>query len=341
VTISQLAAAPYRLVWDDFTDGFAVSGPRARWSYVTLGPYVANDGAITTSATGLRVVSSGAHPQTGDPAFVRTRAPSNPAGPPGTVDHVKWLTLSTHVAATGQPGFDAVPGQVLTLEITASGRTYGTTQHPFDQHVTDPEGDPRLAAAGVNMTDEETGLNFCFFLTNKQIYVYYARRGTAREQFGNYAAFGYAIPVARRTSADWHDLAIRYDRAAGIANWFVDGSEAFRVDRIGGYLASREYLVIDHGGADSPVLPAQLNCGMGMYTLLDASRPGTGGSGLVRIDATESYYFDPGCGQPHRQCFADEESLAANRLFGQGAELLVSHVTVSSAPIRSGGGLDD
>lgn len=62
MTISQLAAAPYRLAWDDFTEGFAVSGPRARWSYVTLGPCVADDGAVTTSATGLRVVSSGAHP---------------------------------------------------------------------------------------------------------------------------------------------------------------------------------------------------------------------------------------------------------------------------------------
>ncbi len=332
MTTPQLAAAPFRLVWDDFSNGFTASGPRARWSYLTLGSHVADDGIVTTSEAGLRVAASGTHPRTGDPAFVNTLAPHNPAGVPGTVDHCKWLALSTHVAATGQPGFDAVPGQVLAVETTASGRSYGTSGHPFGEHVTDPETDPRLAAAGVNFTDEETGLNFAFFLTNEQLYVFYARRGDARRRLGNYASFCYTVPVARRTPAQWHNLGFRYDRAAGTVRWLVDGCEVFRVDLIGGYLTSREHPVIDHGGKETPVLPAQLNCGMGMYTLLDASRPGTGGNGLVRIDAAEAFYFDPVRGQPYTQRFVDEQSLAASRLFGQGAELLVSRVTVSATP---------
>jgi Family of unknown function (DUF6081) len=332
VRILRLDETPYRLVWDDFSDGFAVSGPRARWSYLTLGSHVSDDGVATTSAASLRVVSRGTHPQTGDPAFVRTLAPDNPGGLSGTVDHVKWLALSTHVAATGQPGFDAVPGQVLTFEMRVSGRTYGTARHPFGENVIDPDTDPRLAAAGVNWNDEETGLIFCFFLTNEQIYAYYERLGIARKRLGDYAAFSYAIPVARRTPAQWHNLAIRYDRAASMVRWLVDGSEVFQVDQPGCYLASRQHLVIDHGGIESPVLPAQLNCGMGMYTLLDANWPGTGGRGLVRVSAAEGYYFDPARGQPHPQRFVDEQSLAASRLFGQGAELLVSHVTVSATP---------
>lgn len=335
MTLSQPGMAPYRLVWDDFGDGFTASGPQARWSYQTAGPHVADDGVATTSAAGLQVVSSGSNPQTGEPAFVRTLAPEpeNPAGLPGTLDHVKWLVHSTHVASTGRPGFDAVPGQRLTFETAVSLRTYGTARHPFGAHVVDPDMDLRLAAGAVNCYDPETFVVFDFFLTNRQIYAVYERLPFVRQALGNYASFTYAVPMTRRTPTDRHNLAISYDRATGVVRWLIDGSEAFGVDRLGRHLASREHLVLDHGGVESSVLPTQLNCGMAMFTLLDASLPGTGGNGLVRVSAADGYYFDPAGGEPHPQCFVDEQSLASNRLFGQGAELLVSHVTVSNTPI--------
>jgi len=333
MTAPKRDAAPYQ--WDDFGDGFTVAEPGARWSYQSAGPHVADDGVATTTAAGLRVVSSGTDPRTGEPAFVRTLAPEpeNPAGLPGTLDHVKWLVHATHVASTGKPGFDAVPGERLTFEMTVSGRTYGTARHPFGTHVADPDTDLRLAAVAVNCYDQETFLVFDFFLTNGQIYAVYERLPFARQALGNYAAFTYAVPVATRTPADWHDLAISYDRGSGVVRWLVDGSEAFRVDRLGCHLASREYLVLDHGGVQSPALPAQLNCGMGMFTMLDAALPGTDGTGLVRVSAADGYYVDPVGGEPHQQRFVDEKSLAANRLFGQGAELLVARVTVSRTTI--------
>jgi hypothetical protein len=83
----------------------------------------------------------------------------------------------------------------------------------------------------------------------------------------------------------------------------------------------------------APVLPVQLNCGMAMFTLLDASSPGTGGNGLVRVSAAADYYFDPASGEPHPQRFVDEQSLAANRLFGQDTELLATSL---STRIRAG-----
>ncbi len=103
-TKSKLTArSPYRIVWDDFRNGFSTSGPDARWSYVTVGSYVANDGVITTSQHGLQVVSSGRKHDTGQPAFVHTVAheEDNGHGLPGTLDHVKWLAFTNHTASTG------------------------------------------------------------------------------------------------------------------------------------------------------------------------------------------------------------------------------------------------
>jgi hypothetical protein len=150
---------------------------------------------------------------------------------------------------------------------------------------------------------------------------------------GNYAAFSYAVPLARRAPAGWHDLAISYDRAAGVVRWLIDGREAFAVDRLGRHLASREHLVLDHGGVEKDVAPAQLNCGMGLFTLLDARLPGDVGRGLVRLCAPDAFYVDPARGAPHRQRFVDDESSPGGRLFGQGAALSVARVTVSSLPI--------
>lgn len=333
MTTPRLATAPFRLVWDDFGNGFSAAGPHARWSYQSAGPHVADDGVATTSQGILRVVSSGTNPETGDPAFTRTLAPepANPAGLSGTLDHVKWLAQGTHLASTGQPGFDAVPGQELTVEMGMSARIYGTAVHPFGEHVIDPESDLRLATAAMSWYDPQTLLVFSFFLTNERIFAYYERLPFARKALGDYAAFNYAIPVVQRKPADWHDLAISYDRAAGVVRWLVSGVTVFQVDQLGRRLASRDHLIVDHGGREVPVLPAQMNCAMAMFTILDGSWPGTDGRGLARISEAEGYYFDPARGEPHPQRFVDERSLAASRLFGQGAELLISHVTVSAA----------
>jgi hypothetical protein len=334
MTVPQLETAARRLVWDDFGGGLAVYGPRARWSYQTAGPHVADDAVATATPDGLRVVASGTNPRTGEPAFTRTLAPEpeNPAGLPGTLDHTKWMVHSTHIASTGLPGFDAEPGRLLTFETTVSARTYGTAGHPFAEHVADPDADMRLAVAAVNCYDPRSLLVFDFFLTNSQIYAIYERLPFARPALGHYAAFTYAVPVARRAHDERHALAISNDRAAGVMRWLIGGSEVFRVDRLGRYLESRQYLVIDHGGTEAPVEPAQINCGLSLFTMLDCCPPGQGGPGLVRISAAGGYYFDPGAGAPHPQRFADEFSLAANRLFGQGAELVVSDMVVSDSP---------
>ncbi len=322
----------YRIVWDDFNGGFSTSGPDARWSYITVGPYVANDGNITTSREGLRVISSGRNPDTGEPAFVHTIAQEedNGCGLPGTLDHVKWLTFTNHTASTGHQGFDAEPNQELSCETWMSGRTYGAGGHPFGDHVANPNADLRLGTVTMNTIDPETATVFNFLITNEQIYAFYERLPNLRGQLGNYAAFSYAIPVAGRSPHDGHHLQISYDRSAGVTRWLVDGNEVYQVGRLGHHLDSREHLVLDHGGEETPVEPRQLNCGMGMISVLDGELPGQ--SALVRLSGTDGFYFDPATGEPDPQTFLDDESLESNRLFGQGAGMNMSRYVVSSAP---------
>jgi hypothetical protein len=322
----------YRIVWDDFRDGFATAGP-ARWSYAGAGPHVGDDGIVTTSEQGLRVFSSGTNPITGRPAFTHTvsHEDESDAGVPGLLDHVKWLVYANHLASSGHQGFDAVPGHELSAETWISGCTYGTSGQPFGSAVPDADDDLRLASAAMNAFDPESNIAVDFFLTNRRIYAFYERLPGARATLGNYAAFSSYIPVARRSPADLHHLKICYDRSNGVVRWIVDGTEAHRVDRLG-YRPDRRYLALDHGGVETAVEPRQLSFGMGMFTLLDGALPGGGGPGLVRLSAAGPRYFGPALGEPHPQTFLDDPSVASHRLFGQGASLALSRYVISSVP---------
>ncbi|MFD2078421.1 hypothetical protein SAMN05421678_11436 [Actinopolymorpha cephalotaxi] len=320
----------YRRLWDDFKDGFTVGTPTAKWFYFRAGSFTGDDGMITTGPHGLTVVSPGRNSTTGDPAFTLTLAPdSRNGGLAGGLDHVKWLAYANHTASSGHPGFDAVTGQVLSLETWLGGRTYGTRFQPFGGAVDDPDDDLRLASFAANLIDFETYAVFDFFLTNKTIYAFYERlpfgRGPALGD--NYAAFSFQIPVAANHPRAVHHLRISYDRAAGTVRWYVDEEEVFGVDRIGCRI-DRRYLTLDHGGEDVLLEPRQLACGMGMFTLLDGYCPT--GTSLVKLGDGPTGYFDPNVGEPTPSTFVDPSSLPSSRLFGQGARLDVRRVVVSS-----------
>jgi hypothetical protein len=342
-TASGQEARPYRTVWDDFQDGFTATvtpgAPGARWFYFSAGPFVGDDGLTTTSTRGLKVVPKDTNPATGRPAFTRTlgQEPTN-GGLPGGLDHVKWLAYANNIASAGFPGFDAVPGQDLACETSLSGRTFGTAGHPFGARVRDPNDDLRLGAVAFNAIDFETFIVADFFVTNERIYALYERLPFGRPSSGGtlneYASFTYTIPVATRSAGDQHHLKIEYDSSRGLVRWLVGGNEVFRVSRLG-HRIDRRHMVLDHGGAEALVQPRQLACGMGMFTLLDASRPGQQGpaaisDGLVRLSTALNFYFHTGLGQPTPQTFADPASAASSRLFGQGAELNARRLVVSS-----------
>lgn len=319
-------AAP---IWfDDFSDGF-VAGPigsDAKWSPLEVGAFRPHDAIVRVDGDGLSVIPKGVNPVSGEPAFTQTMVPVPPEAEfPGVLDHVKWVASVNHRSSKGFTGFDTLSGKTIHVEAVVGGRTFGTAGHPFGDAVRDPAGDFRLSAFAMVTMDTETNVVFDFFLTNNSIYAMYERAPFAREAFGHYAAFSFAVPVATRTPDDWHRLAVSYDRDANVARWFIDGSLMLEVDRVGRRI-DRRYMAIDVGGEDQVVQLNQLECGLGMFSLMDASIGG--GPGLIDLYGYPMF-FDTLRGEPTPLDYVDRESRESSRLFGQGAQVRCRSFAVS------------
>jgi hypothetical protein len=83
--------------------------------------------------------------------------------------------------------------------------------------------------------------------------------------------------------------------------------------------------VLDHGGTEMPFSPDQLDCGMGMFTLLDGHGPQH--EGLVELSSTPEFYLNPETGTAP-ETFVDPNSLPSSRLFGQGAAIEARNASV-------------
>jgi len=283
--------------------------------FYTAGSYVANNGNITASDRGLRITAN---------PFTATQPQS--AG--GSLDQIKFLAyMAGSINATE-------PYSEVACEGRFSGRTFGTHKQPFGAQVADPETDIRLAIADVNVLDFDSLISVDFAFTNEKLYAIYERLVSARTADNFYAAFSYAIPLISRVPNQLHDLKIAYNKTAGTIRWVIDGAEVFRVNRIG-FRISREFMLFDLGGQEQIVSPDAINCGLGLFTILDAYPPcsnlTTLSSGaqvcsfpadekaLVRLSTQQ--YYNPRFGYPVNATFVDNESEESSRLFGQGASL--------------------
>jgi hypothetical protein len=309
---------PRTVFSDDFSSGFN-SSPTGKWQ---LYPGL-DDGIISTSAHGLKVVPRGKNPLTGLPAFTVTTAQDS--GLPGHVDHGKFAAFPSHLASSGANGFDTPANGAMTCTTKMSATTFGTEQHPFGNYVTDPRSDLRLAAGATMASDLASGMSFDFWITNSKIYAFYER---LRQPGTSYAAFSYAVPVATRTPGKQNTYEFQLDKNRTRATWKVDGRKVLSVDRIGTRALDSRYLLIDHGGNEETVAPQQLACGVASFTLLDGA--GANGKGLVRLDASPRHYFAPRGAAGVNQQFFDTQSLPKNRLWGQGANLDVASVKVTT-----------
>jgi len=331
---AQAQTGPYNIVWDSFSGGFTQGATTAKWYHPSMGTFVTNDANTVILSNGLYVGARGVNASTGLPAFELSmgREETN-GGMPGMLDHAKWLAYMNHVATSGYSGHDAVAGQELACSSRIIGQTFGTRFHPFGSKVQNENVDPRLASFALATIDWESNMAFDFLFTNRRIYAVYERSALGRTDTNRYAAFIYAIPVGNRTKDAAHDVSIAYDRSAGVVRWILNGQEVYRVSQIGRRLSSRKNLLVDHGGVDQTVVMRQLNCGMGMFTILD----GADGSqpGLVRLSSAANYYYQPSKGEPVALSFVDEYSQPSSRLFGQGAEFRIGAYSVTSTTTGS------
>ncbi len=300
----MMTTTPTVLLQDDFREGLDLT---RTWSIVRIPPsFIADDGIASTSHQGLYIRTAGTNPLSGEPAFTKISSGEN--------DHVKWMADAQHLSSNSMPGFDAVSGQELQINMWARGRTFGTRTHPFGNAVTNPDTDLRLATFAMNVLDSETGMAFDTWMTNNAIYPYYERLKLGGP--ASYAAFSSVFPPVPRTIDQQVKVTLAYNRAAGIVRWLIDDVEVARVSRIG-LPAAEATMLIDHGGTPQAAAPRQLNCGMAMFTLLDGGLQPSG-TGLVSL--APPYTFPAAfVGGPN--------------LFGQGAELSVARFEIDTAEI--------
>jgi hypothetical protein len=301
------AASSQVLLKDNFKTGFDLAHT---WALLSLGSFTANDGVVTTSPRGLHVQASGTNSLTGEPAFTLSGA--------GDFDHVKWLADTRHLSSNSSPGFDAVPGNVLSCTMWGNGQTFGTAAQPFGSAVTDPQSDLRVASFAMNVIDYETGMVFDTWETNTRIYPYYERlnlSGTA-----TYQSFSSIFPGVPRSPDGEDNVSMAYDPSAGVVRWIINGREAARVDKIG-FPSPNATMLINRGGTPQLAAPRQLNCGMALFTLMDGGLPPTG-QGLVNLGGT--YQFPT-------------SFVGGPTLFGQGAAMQVHKFEIQSGAAGSGG----
>jgi hypothetical protein len=296
------------LLAEDFEEGLDLT---RTWALTSIKSFIADDGLVSTSLNGLRVRASGTNPATGEPAFRLSGA--------GELDHLKWMADTRRVSANAHPGFDAVPGEVLSCTMWGSGQTFGTASHPFGAAVIDPQSDLRLASIAMNVIDYETGMVFDTWQTNTRIYPYYERLEMSGP--ATYQRFSSIFPGVARSPDGEDKLSLAYDRSAGVVRWIINDREAARLDRIG-FPSADATMLIDRGGTPQPAAPRQLNCGMALFTLMDGGQPPSG-AGLVSLGG--SYEI------PSR--FVEGPTL-----FGQGAEMRVRKFEVRSSAAGSGDG---
>ncbi|MFJ2018526.1 DUF6081 family protein [Streptomyces nodosus] len=313
------------LFHDDFHRGFDTA---RTWALLpTPGPdgtpLPAGDGITSTSAAGLHVRPSGTDPVTGQPAFVATTGQQAAGGGGSDADHIKWLAYENVTSRAGLPGFDVPATGALTCSATVSATATGVDRQPFGSAVPDPQSDPRLASASLIAADFGTNAIADLAVTNTEIYAVYER---LRTPGSTWASYSYVVPVARRTPHKRNTLQIRYDRGGRRVTWLVDGRTVLSTDRIGHRAFDRSFMVLDHGGTEEDVTVRQTVCGLGIGDELDGAS--ADGRGLVKLDSTPGYYYDPRTGAPTPQRFLDPESRPGNRLWGQGITLDVGAVDV-------------
>ena len=307
------------LFHDDFSQGF-LEGKKtgSMWKVFKMGPVKADDGIVTVKDNVLHVVPKGVNHETGLPAFSGTAS----KGMMGKNDHMKW-NCNAQYKSGRKSGVELVSGKTLVVEAVIGVNSFGMENHPFGSLVEDPKGDPRLGAGVLVTQDLPTMTIFDFFVTENQIFAVYERAELLRLFKGRYASFSFAVPIASHKKGDFNTLSLKFNKEKNTVQWYVDGEMKYELLKPG-CIIDRQYMLIDNGGKDTIINLTRINAALGMFSLMDGARKGTG---LVNLSGSKGF-FNPQVGEPQPPVFFDEESKKESRLFGQGVELMCKDFSI-------------
>lgn len=297
-------------------------GPNTNWFYFGFGPFVANDGVLICGKKGGSITSN--------PFTIAV-----PNSPAPALDHPKYLA------------FDAIPKNVpvggkLFLEWNMSAKTFNTETSPFPEEVLQGDNDLRLALGGAVAIDFINSLAFNFFLSNDRVYALYERLPFSRGALGDYDAFAFIIPVAKRKACDFHRLQLVLDDETKTVNYVVDKKLVLTVNQVG-FRLSDYTPVFDLGGTPALAFPTSINIGVGTFTLLDfypastdikrnspCSYPVIREALVNAADATGPIIYNPVLGAPSLASYWDPIGTnIQNHIFGQGAAIQIKKMSAS------------
>lgn len=230
------------------------------------------------------------------------------------------------------------------IEATVQAETLNTASHPFGAQVKDADDDLRLACGAFNIIDYSTLCVFDFIITNKRVYAFVERLPFARTESDVYAAYSYAIPLIQREKSDSHKLGFHFNTKAKTVSYIVDNVCLYTASNIGHKPEDRRFCVLDLGGTQRSVFPSTVHVGFGTFSILDCNpvanlECSTSRKALVRLNpssgAFATAYQTPIDGTDQPVSFVDDNSLSANRCFGQGAIVRVSNVIAKPLPLAT------
>jgi hypothetical protein len=263
-------------------------------------PYTPNDGTLNFLPDGGVEIT--AYPFTVTPNVNNT-----------ILDHIKWYAPTTNPVVVNAD-------ESAVFQTALSCQTQNTANFPFPaNYVTNANDDIRLATCGLFTIDLANFFVFDFFVTNEGLWAFYERLSFARTATNNYRAFSSAKRIRSRSSPDAvESLGIRYNRAQGKVQW-LDGCNVVATVSNIGTPAPDFVLVSDFGGTDQVVDIANINFGIGTFTLLDMSDPLNPTDKKAPVNLLSAYggYVIP-------NSFHDNGSplpQIGNKLWGQGAKL--------------------
>jgi hypothetical protein len=137
--------------------------------------------------------------------------------------------------------------------------------------------------------DLETFMVFDMLVTNETIYAFYERLPFGRSALGNYRRVLLCRARCLERSGSAAPFEGRLRQGQRNRAMVVDGTERMSVSNIG-FRLPRTFMTLDHGGVEEHVSPNQLDCGTGMFTLLDAHLPSR--IGLAELSDAPNFYFN-------------------------------------------------
>lgn len=225
----------------------------------------------------------------------------------------------------------------LDVQWKVAVENFKINESPFPAEMVN-KNDVRLGSGVLFLHDLDNDLYFDWLITNDRIYARYARDTLARAATPGYASFVFIVPVAERRPCDMNMLRVKLDSVNKSAHWFVGGHEVFKVTQVGKFLKDRNFMTQDLGGVQTLAFPTSVRISFGAVTLLDnyptCKRACDCNFPMIRTalvnqgTAASPKQYDPLLGPPVPATYYDNQSLASNRLWGQGSIMNLKELAV-------------